>query len=56
MEKKPMFTEQKLLMRRRFYCRSLGKWRRSYLRNVGENGKENMKEEKACGKVMVGLM
>ena len=48
-----MFTEQKLLMRRRVYCRNLDKWRRSYPRNVGENGKENMKEGKACGKVIV---
>jgi hypothetical protein len=50
MEKKPMFTEQKTLMTRRVYCRNSGRWRRSCPRNVGKNGKENMKEEKACGK------
>jgi hypothetical protein len=59
MEKKLMSTEQKLLMKRRAYYRNLDRWRRICPRNVGKNGKENMKEEKACGKeaaVMVGVL
>jgi len=58
-EKKPTSTQQIPLKRRRVYCRNLGKWRRSYPRNVAKNGKESMKEEKACGKeaaVVVGVL
>ena len=51
-----MFTEQKLLRRRRVYCHNLDKWQRSYPRNVGENERENMKEGKPCGKVMVWVI
>ena len=54
-----MFTERKLLRRRRVYYHNLGKWRRNCPRNAEKNGKENMKEEKARGKeaaVVAGVL